>query len=149
MDRKIIPGIVSEQDVATLSPEASVMDAARLMTEKHIAAVIVVDTDGRMIGIMTERDITQRVVAKDKAPSTTVVADVMTGNPDTLQAEDRASDALELMQVRGYRHLPVVDDQGKCLAVVSVRDLYASVKESLEESIKETEAFVFGDRYGA
>ena len=72
----------------------------------------------------------------------------MTPNPDTLAPGDSASDALELMQTRNYRHLPVVVD-GTCIAVVSVRDLFKSVKESLEESIRETEAFVFGDRYGA
>jgi len=149
MDRKIIPGIVAEQQVASLPPGASALEAAQLMTEKHCAAVIIIDPSERMIGIITERDITQRVVAQDKPPSTTLVSDVMTSNPDALRADDRAGDALELMQVRGYRHLPVVDDQGKCLAVVSIRDLYAAVKAGLEESIKETEAFVFGDRYGA
>jgi len=52
------------------------------------------------------------------------------------------------MRVRGYRHLPVVD-QDRVIGMVSVRDLYAAVKESLEKDIQETEAFVFGDRYGA
>ena len=62
---------------------------------------------------------------------------------------DRASDALELMLTRRYRHLPVQDENGKCIAMVSIRDLYEAVKESLEENIRETEAFVFGDRYSA
>jgi CBS domain-containing protein len=52
------------------------------------------------------------------------------------------------MRTRKYRHLPVVED-GKCISIVSIRDLYDSVKETLEQDIKETEAFVFGDRYGA
>lgn len=149
MHRKIIPGIVASQDVATLTAKATVMDAAQMMTDKHIAAVVIAGDDGKLAGIFTERDLTQRVVAKDLSPTETTLADVMTANPDTLKGDDRAGDALELMQVRGYRHLPVVDDSGKCVAVVSVRDLYRAVKESLEESIKETEAFVFGDRYGA
>ncbi|MCH8237100.1 MAG: CBS domain-containing protein [Proteobacteria bacterium] len=72
----------------------------------------------------------------------------MTKNPDTLAPEDSAGDALELMQSRHYRHLPVVED-GICVGMVSVRDLYKAAKSALEENIRETEAFVFGDRYGA
>ena len=64
------------------------------------------------------------------------------------QAAAAAGDALELMQSRKYRHLPVTED-GKCVGMVSIRDLYAAVKLALEEDIKETEAFVFRDRYGA
>lgn len=73
----------------------------------------------------------------------------MTANPDTLAPSDRASDALELMLTRRYRHLPVLGEDGKCVAMVSIRDLYEAVKEGLEENIRETEAFVFGDRYSA
>ena len=72
----------------------------------------------------------------------------MTANPDVLDPKDSATDALELMLTRGYRHLPVVED-GKCVSMVSIRDLYTSVREALEQDIRDTEAFVFGDRYGA
>jgi len=118
------------------------------MAEKHIAALVVVDADGNLIGILTERDLTQRVLAEGLDPNEITVGEVMTDNPDTLSADDSARDALELMQSRKYRHLPVTED-GKCIAVVSIRDLYATVKSALEEDIRETEAFVFGDRYGA
>lgn len=148
MQRKIIPDIVERQEVASLTERASVFEAAKMMAENTIAAVIVNDDTGRLIGIITERDLTQRVLAEKRNPQTTTVGDVMTGKPDTLSPDDRATDALELMQTRRYRHLPVVED-GKCVAMVSVRDLFAAVKEGLEESIRETEAFVFGDRYGA
>lgn len=148
MQRKIVPNIVEPTDVATVIVSDTVQDAAKLMSEKNIAALIVVDSDGNIIGIVTERDMTQRVIAAGLDAQTTAVDAIMTKNPDTLSPDDSAGDALELMQTRRYRHLPVAAD-GKCIAVVSIRDLYASVKESLEENIKETEAFVFGDRYGA
>lgn len=146
--RRIIPDIVPRQDVAGLGKEASVFESAKMMAEHNIAAVIVTDDAGKLIGIITERDLTQRVLAEKRDPMATKVGDVMTANPDTLSPDDRAGDALELMQTRRYRHLPVVED-GRCVAMVSVRDLFAAVKEGLEESIRETEAFVFGDRYGA
>ena len=107
-----------------------------------------VDDDGILIGIITERDLTQQVLAAGLDGETTKVGDVMTANPDILGPEDSAMDALELMQNRGYRHLPVVEN-GKCVSIVSNRDLYASIKEALEQDIRETKAFVFGDRYGA
>ena len=90
----------------------------------------------------------RRVVAKGLDPKETPIADVMTENPETLSPDDSAGDALEMMLSRHFRHLPVIDGE-KCVGMVSIRDLYKAAKSSLEESIKETEAFVFGDRYGA
>ena len=148
MQRKIVPNVVDRTQVATVVVEDSAFHAAKLMADKHIAAMVVVDGQGKIIGIVTERDMTQRIIAAGLDGKSTPVKDIMTENPDTLSPDDSAGDALELMQTRNYRHLPVTED-GKCIAVVSIRDLYASVKEALEEDIRETEAFVFGDRYGA
>ena len=148
MQRKIVPNVVARKQVATVVVEDTAFQAAKLMADNHIAALVVVDGESKIIGIVTERDMTQRIIAAGLDGKTTPVRHIMTGNPDTLSPEDSAGDALELMQTRNYRHLPVTED-GKCIAVVSIRDLYASVKEALEEDIRETEAFVFGDRYGA
>ena len=148
MQRKIVPNVVTRKQVATVVLEDTAFQAAKLMAVKHIAALVVVDGEGKIIGIVTERDMTQRIIAAGLDGKTTPVKNIMTENPDTLSPDDSAGDALELMQTRNYRHLPVTED-GKCIAVVSIRDLYASVKEALEEDIRETEAFVFGDRYGA
>ena len=148
MQRKIVPNVVARKQVATVVVEDTAYQAAKLMADKHIAALVVVDGESKIIGIVTERDMTQRIIAAGLDGKTTPVKHIMTENPDTLSPEDSAGDALELMQTRNYRHLPVTED-GKCIAVVSIRDLYASVKEALEEDIRETEAFVFGDRYGA
>jgi|TARA_B110000037_G_scaffold212341_1_gene265010 CBS domain-containing protein len=148
MQRKIVPNVVARKQVATVVVEDTAFQAAKLMADNHIAALVVVDGESKIIGIVTERDMTQRIIAAGLDGKTTPVKHIMTENPDTLSPEDSAGDALELMQTRNYRHLPVTED-GKCIAVVSIRDLYASVKEALEEDIRETEAFVFGDRYGA
>ena len=148
MQRKIVPNVVTRKQVSTVVLEDTAFQAAKLMADKHIAALVVVDGEGKIIGIVTERDMTQRIIAAGLDGKTTPVKNIMTENPDTLSPDDSAGDALELMQTRNYRHLPVTED-GKCIAVVSIRDLYASVKEALEEDIRETEAFVFGDRYGA
>ena len=138
MQRKIVPNVVARKKVVTVVVEDTAFQAAKLMADNHIAALVVVDGESKIIGIVTERDMTQRIIAAGLDGKTTQVKHIMTGNPDTLSPEDSA----------GYRHLPVTED-GKCIAVVSIRDLYVSVKEALEEDIRETEAFVFGDRYGA
>jgi CBS domain-containing protein len=118
------------------------------MAEMDIAAIVVTDDAGKLVGIVTERDLTRRVIAKDRDADKVTVGEIMTANPDTLAPRDSALDALELMRTRKYRHLPVVDD-GSVVGMVSIRDLYAAVKAALEKDIRETEAFVFGDRYGA
>ena len=148
MQRKIVPDIVKRSIIATMDAESSILDAAKVMSEKNIGAMIIVDKNSVIVGIVTERDMTQRVLAKEVDPKINPVKSIMTSKPDTLSPDDSAADALELMQARKYRHLPV-EENGRCIAVVSIRDLYAAAKEALEQNIRETEAFVFGDRYGA
>ena len=143
MQRKIVPNIVKRSLIATMTEDGSILEAAKIMAAKNIAAMIIVD-DGGIKGIVTERDMTQRVLAEGIEPATTPIGSIMTQNPDTLSPDDSAGDALELMQSRNYRHLPVEED-GTCIAVVSIRDLYAAAKEALEKNLRETEAFVFGD----
>jgi len=147
MQRKIMPDIVNKQSISALKPDNTVYEAATMMAKVNVAAIVVEEDKGLMTGIVTERDLTRRVVAKGLDAKKTPITDIMTANPDTLTPDDSASDALELMQARHFRHLPVVED-GKCVGMVSIRDLYMAVKLSLEENIRETEAFVFGDRYG-
>ncbi|NQU62393.1 MAG: CBS domain-containing protein [Rhodospirillales bacterium] len=148
MERKIIPEIVKRQAISSLKAENTAFEAATMMTSADIGAVVITGKDDKVIGIVTERDITRRVISKGLDPQTTPVSEIMTKNPESLAPDDSARDALELMQARNFRHLPVVED-GICVAMVSVRDLYKAVLSTLEESIRETEAFVFGDRYGA
>jgi signal-transduction protein with cAMP-binding, CBS, and nucleotidyltransferase domain len=148
MHRVIIPDIIEEHAVLTLKRTDSAFDAANMMKESNIAAVLVTDDDSKLEGIVTERDLTRRVVADGMDPKKTPLEDIMTADPAILDPTDSAGDALEIMRKRSFRHLPVSRD-GKVLGMVSIRDLYAAVKADLEADIKETEAFVFGDRYSA
>ena len=148
MHLKIIPDIVKDQTICALPASSTAIEAAKAMVAHHCAAVVITDEDGKLTGIVTERDLTRRVVAVDRDPKSTMLREIMSKDPDTLSPGDSALDALELMRVRGYRHLPVVD-QDRVVGMVSVRDLYDAVKDALEKNIRETEAFVFGDRYGA
>lgn len=147
MQSRIIPDIVQDQSICSLPEMSTVHEAARQMTECNVAAVVVVDEDGVLHGIVTERDITRRLVSKGLDPRKTKLVDIMTRDPDTLAPHDTAQDALGRMQKRGFRHLPVLDD-AEVVGMVSIRDLYAAVQKTLEDDLHETEAYVFGDRYG-
>ena len=147
MAKKIIPDIVSRFDVISVTTNINVYDCAKLMAGKNIAAIVVIDADHQLIGIVTERDLTQRVLANGLDSEKTLIRDIMTANPDSLSPDDAAADAFELMQTKGYRHLPVTEN-GKCVSIVSIRNLYEATKNSLEQDIIETEAFVFTERYG-
>jgi len=100
-----------------------------------------------LIGIITERDITTRVVAAEIDPDTTLAKDIMTANPDTLHPDDTASQAIKMMRERNYRHLPVKDGDA-LVGLVSVRDLYAIYNLELEEDLKDRNAFIYGENYG-
>lgn len=147
MQRRIVPHIVRDQTLTTIDAGVSVAEAARLMADRTIGALLVTAGD-RLSGIVTERDVLFKVVAAGRTPAETPVADIMTANPDTVSPDSPAYDALERMHTRGYRHLPVVDGD-RLVGIVSIRDLYAAVKVELEEGIQEREAFIAGSGYGA
>ena len=146
MQRKIVPDIVKDQKIALVTPDTSVREAAELMAQRHIGALLVGHGD-KMVGIFTERDVLTRVVAAGLSPDDTDLDAVMTKDPDTVTPGEAAIDALERMRTHGYRHLPVVED-GKLVGIVSIRDLYAAVKTELESDLKHHEAFIFDTGYG-
>ena len=143
MHKSIVPDIISEkQALTTFSADVTVRQAAKVMAERHIGAVLIMG-NGKLEGIFTERDVLNRVVAPGKDPETLKIGEVMTRNPDTVSPDASALDTLILMQSKGYRHLPVLDG-GELVGIVSVRDLFSAVKRELEEDIQEREAFIFG-----
>lgn len=142
MARYIVPDVVSKQDLSTLSPKETVLAAAKLMTSRKIGALLIIEGE-KLVGILSERDIAGRLVAEEKSPGETLVEAIMTPKPETIGPKSTAMDALQRMQEGGFRHLPVEDD-GKIIGMVSIRDIYAAVREDLEEAVLEREAFISG-----
>ena len=131
MQRKMMPDVVHDQNLLCLESTATVREAAELMRGGHAGSVLVID-QGKLVGIITERDVVCRVVAADLDPESTEIRAVMTENPDTVSPRTTALDALRRMQDGGYRHLPVVDG-GKVVGVVSRRDFFGAEKARLDE----------------
>lgn len=134
VEHTIVPHAIHDQDMATFERTAMVRAAVNMMAERRIGAVPIVDEAGKLIGIFTERDVITRVVAPGRDPNTTPIGEVMTPSPDTVKSSDSVVHALEMMNSHRYRHLPVVD-RDKLVGIVSIRDLYRSVKEQMDSDI--------------
>ena len=112
---------ISRKHVISLGPQANVRDAACVMTRANCGSVLIMDLPDTLLGILTERDLMTRVLAKGLDPDRTAVRDVMTPNPICIPPETPVSDAVCLMLERGFRHLPLVAGK-KVLGVFSIRD---------------------------
>ncbi len=113
--------LVKDRKVYSLDVSRTVLEAARFMMEHHIGAVGVM-RNGELTGILSERDIMNRVVAMGRNPGTTAVSEVMTPNPRSVPAEETIEECLFIMREFGFRHLPIVE--GKELkGLVSLRDV--------------------------
>ena len=121
MRNRTVRDIMSCVGICQQPPRASVREACRLMAEHRCGSVLVVD-DGRLLGIFTEGDAMERVVACGRDPDRTPLAEVMTGEPDTIGPNAPVDDVIRRMDEFGYRHLPVVDGR-QVIGVLSIRDL--------------------------
>ncbi len=111
------------RDRKTYSMEATrtVLEAARYMMEHNIGAVPVL-RDGNLVGILSERDIMNRVVAVGRTPGTTAISEVMTPNPRAVNADETVEECLFIMREFGFRHLPIVEGR-EVRGLVSLRDV--------------------------
>ncbi len=110
------------KDPIAISPTTTVKEAAKIMDEVGVGALPVVDRDKRLIGIFSERDVVRRVIAKEKS-LTTPVGDVMTRDVIIIGPDDSVIDALRLMARFNIRHLPVVDEKGVLIGIISIKDV--------------------------
>lgn len=113
---------LSQRHVVSLGPQASVWEAACVMTRANCGSVLILDTPGALLGILTERDLMTRVLAKALDPQKTRVSEAMTPNPHCVGPDLKVSEAVLIMIERGFRHLPIVTSASKILGVFSVRD---------------------------
>jgi CBS domain-containing protein len=120
MSLRSLRSILAGQPPAVAEKTLTVLEAAILMKEKGKGALLVVEAS-RLSGIFTERDALFRVIAAGRDPATTLLADVMTPQPQTIHPDEPFVKALRVMHTRGFRHLPVVE-HGRPLGVVSARD---------------------------
>jgi CBS domain-containing protein len=128
-------------DVWSVRSDDQVIDAIRVMAEKGVGALVVID-DGKMVGIVSERDYARKVILQGRSSRSTAVAEIMTADvisADPLQSVD---DCLALMSKHKFRHLPVVSGSGELVGVLSLGDLVKSVIDDQKHQIQSLETYI-------
>ncbi|HXJ90717.1 MAG TPA: CBS domain-containing protein [Candidatus Binatia bacterium] len=126
--------LIKDRRVYTVDANRTVLEAARYMMENNVGAVPVL-RNGDLAGILSERDIMNRVVAVGRTPGTTVVSEVMTANPRAVAADESIEECLFIMHEFGFRHLPIVD--GKELkGLISLRDVLMHQAAEIERQAR-------------
>ena len=113
---------ICDRSLVTVPLEASAEDAVRQMIERKVGAVLVLDADGVVAGIFTERDALTKLALSGRAPATVPVRELMTGTVEMATESTSPFVALSVMMDRHYRHLPIVDAAGKPIGMLSIRD---------------------------
>lgn len=127
----------------TIAPDTSVLQASKTLTEQHIGCLVVMES-GRLLGIVSERDIVQKVMAAGRDPGSTTVKEVMTERVITVRAVDEVPRALQTCTQQRVRHLPVVDKNESVMGIISIGDL---VKQALEDqafTIDQLSGYIMG-----
>ena len=132
------------QEVLSVSPENTVYDAMKLMADRNVGALLVLD-HGKLCGIISERDFARRLFSQNKAPKDIRVSELMTKDVVYVQPEMTNEDCMALMTDKRVRHLPVLDGD-KVIGVISIGDL---VKDTISDQrfiIEQLEHYIMGDR---
>ena len=130
--------------VYTIGPAASVFDAVKLMTEKNIGALVVVERE-QVIGIVTERDVARNVVLMARSPKETPLSDIMTTLVMIVPPERTSEECMALMIEHRLRHLPVMDG-GRLTGLVSIGDLVKDILSEQKFTIEQLEHYIAGQR---
>ena len=133
-----------EQNVETIAPATSVFDAVRLMAEKNIGALLVLEGE-RIAGIVTERDYARKIVLLGRSSKETPVGDIMSSPVMYVRPDQTNEECMALMTDNRVRHLPVVD-QGRLVGLISIGDLVKDIISEQKFIIEQLEHYIAGDR---
>ncbi len=130
--------------VYTVAPSASVYDALKLMADKSVGALLVMDGD-KVVGIITERDYARKVILLSRSSKETPVRDIMTPEVMYVRRDQTNEDCMVLMTENRLRHLPVMED-GKLVGLISIGDLVKDIISEQKFIIEQLEHYISGDR---
>ena len=139
--------VLINQRLVIIDQKSSAYDAAVSMLKNKCGALLVCEVD-TLVGIVTERDITFKVVPKNLDPKITQVSKIMTKEVETISPKKTTVEAIHVMRSKGFRHLPVIEKK-KIVGILSMRDLYDYANNELQDSLKKHQEFMFGTGYGS
>jgi CBS domain-containing protein len=130
------------RDIISVTADVSVLDAIKLMAEKSIGSLLVMQGD-ELQGIMTERDYARKVIIKGRSSETTEVGEIMTTDVCSATSQETVNDCMAIMTKRKIRHLPVIDD-GVVVGMLSIGDLVQAIISDQQEEIQQLEQYISG-----
>jgi CBS domain-containing protein len=133
-------------DVATISPDATVADAVRALTEHRIGALVVSDDGRTVVGMLSERDVVRWLASDGAAALGRSVAEIMTTEVITCGRQTSADELMSTMTQRRIRHIPVLEE-GELAGLVSIGDVVKSRMDDLETQTESLEAYITGTSY--
>ena len=134
----------ADPTVYTIAPDASVFDALKLMAERSIGALVVMEGE-RVVGIITERDYARKVILMARSSKVTPVRDIMTSSVMYVRPDQASDECMVLMTENRLRHLPVMDS-GKLVGLVSIGDLVKDIISEQKFIIEQLEHYITGER---
>jgi CBS domain-containing protein len=143
---KVAELIANRTDVYTLLESCTVLDAARFLREKRTRAVGIVSADGKLVGVVSQSDISDKVAAENKCPAWVRVSEIMSTSLEAVRPDDTLDECLRAMEKRGIFHLMVMDEKGRYHGIISVSDLLASIVSDEKARADMLEAFMFGQQ---
>jgi CBS domain-containing protein len=129
-------------EVIAIGREASVFDAIKIMADRAVGSLLVIDGD-ELAGIVTERDYARKVILKGRSSNSTTVGEIMTTSVVTAGIDQTVYDCMTTMSDRRIRHLPVVED-GKVVGLISIGDLVQAIIADQQEAIEHLEHYISG-----
>ncbi len=141
---KLVKQLLESKDpgIVTIAASASVLDAIKLMADKAIGSLLVMDGDD-LIGIVTERDYARKVIIKGRSSESTEVGEIMTKDVITASTNQTVAHCMSVMSDRRIRHLPVVEED-KVVGILSIGDLVQAIIADQQEEIEQLEQYISG-----
>ena len=132
--------------IQTIPPNATVFDAISLMAERNVGALPVIQ-GGRLVGMLSERDYTRKVMLMGRTSRDTLVSEIMTQNPLTVGPDNTVGDCMEIMTEERVRHLPVIEN-GELVGILSIGDLVKWIISTQTATIEHLTRYVWGEQVG-
>ena len=130
------------QSIFTISPNATVLEAIKIMADKGVGALVVAE-DEKVVGIFSERDYTRKIALMERTSESTLVSDIMTSKVISVGLNHTVEECLQLMTDRHLRHLPVLD-QEKMVGFISIGDLVKAAMEDQRILIEQLQQYISG-----
>ncbi|MEW5979285.1 MAG: CBS domain-containing protein [Acidobacteriota bacterium] len=136
---------VKGTEVYSVTPQTSVYDALKVMADKNVGALLVLDDSG-LLGIFSERDYARKVILKGKSSKEMVVSEIMTSKVDSVSPDDSVRACMQLMTEKHIRHVPVLDG-GRLVGLISIGDVVKAIISDQEFVIEQLEHYIAGGSY--